>query len=220
MPFEYSCFISYRRENQRNRFIIDFCQHLNTKAKDATNLGKLFLDVEEIKNGVSFPEKIYESIINSCVFFVFNTQHYLNATDYWCAKELYFALKVEDKRKSLLSKDDQKLFNNILILLVNGTLGDLPNSLKTRNAYSIKEFEYFGKFLKTRRSKELLDRIGDRIDEIYKIYNKYAIEEFTNQCKSLEYPKDDEIAKWISIQKTLAKKQESDHKPILIRNAE
>jgi len=53
-----------------------------------------------------------------------------------------------------------------------------------------------------------------------KIYNKYAIEEFTDQCKSLEYPKDDEIAKWISIQKTLAKEQESDHKPILIRNAE
>lgn len=220
MPFEYSCFISYRRENQRNKFIIDFCQHLNTKAKDATNLGNLFLDVEEIKNGVPFPEKIFESIINSCVFFVFNTQHYLNATDYWCAKELFYALQVEEKRKSLLDKDDQKLFNNILILLVNGTPGDLPNSLQNRNAYSIKEFEYFGKFLHNKRSKELLDRIGDRIDEIYKIYKKYSIEEFTNQCKSIEYPEDDEITKWISIQKTLTKKQESDHKPILVRNAE
>ena len=38
MAFEYSCFISYRRETQRNIFIENFCTHLKSFAFDASGI--------------------------------------------------------------------------------------------------------------------------------------------------------------------------------------
>lgn len=217
MPFNYSCFISYRREKQRNKFISSFCEHLNTKAKDATNLAKIFIDVEEIKNGEPFPMKIHESILGSCVFLLFNTQHYLDAIDYWCAKELFIALKVEEKRQELLSEDDKNHFHSILIFLLNGSPEDLPTTLVQRNAHSIKEFEYFGRFLQTKKSKELIDKIGDRISEIFRIYEKYPHIDFTDLGKSIPVPSDKEIVEWIGTQKNVVRVIESNHLPMLVK---
>jgi hypothetical protein len=216
MPFDFSCFISYRREKLRINFIEEFCEYLNTKAKDATNIDKLFTDFNEIKNGQPFSQTIFSSIIKSYVFIVFNTQHYINEHDNWCAKELFFALKVEQKRRELMMLEDEKSFNCILILLLNGSCKDLPRSIAERNAHSLKEFDYFGKFLKNRKSKKLLDDLGDRIDDIFKVYQKYSTLNFTEQCEKIPFPSDEELLSWIKEQKAEIALLESKHLPMLV----
>lgn len=218
MEFEYSCFISYRREEQRNKFIKSFCTYLCTKAKDSTNISKVFIDEQEIKNGVPFPEKLYESIKRSCVFAIFNTQHYLHEDDNWCAKELFYALKVEERRKEIIAEEDKSKYNWLLILLVNGTVKHLPNIINTRIAHSIKEFEYFGKLLKNKKSKELIDELGSRIDEIFHIYQKNPKPCFIECCKDIPYPTDEEIKVWIKEQKYILEQTEAKNTPILKKN--
>lgn len=215
MSFQYSCFISYRREEQRNKFIQDFCKYLNTVAKDATNLDQVFIDSKDIANGVSFPDKLYNSIMKSCVFTVFHTPHYLHLKDNWCAKELYYALKVEKIRRNQLSADDKMLYSCLLVLIVNGTNNDLPKTIKNRATHSIGEFEYFGKLLKNTKSDKLIKELGKQVREIDKIYQKYPHHNFVDCCKKIPKPKKKDISDWIQKQKSIIKSMESKKSPIL-----
>lgn len=138
MAFEYSSFISYRRENQRNEFIKNFCRHFATSAWDACNVQNLFVDTSSIGVGNPFDEKIYEGIRKSHFFTLIHNPHYINEKNNWCAKELKYAIDVENQRRKLLSNEDKAKYNWIFPLIIMGSATDLPNVLSTRNAKNIR----------------------------------------------------------------------------------
>lgn len=115
-------------------------------------------------------------------------------------KRIILCFKSEEKRKEFIQVEDRINLSSIVVLLVNGCTSDLPFELAHRNANSIKEFEYFGNFLRM-KSKNYYDDIGDRIDEIYKLYMKYSGTDFSELCNDIPFPSDPEISEWIRKQK-------------------
>ena len=216
MAFEYSSFISYRRENQRNIFIEKFCQHFSTYAWDACNISGLFHDVNSIKVGNEFDEKIYEGIRNSCFFTLIHNPHYLNEKNNWCAKELKYAIDVENQRKKLLDKEDIKNYKWIFPLIITGSANDLPNSLSTRNAKNIRC--YMAAIQSNKLPQKVIDfftEIQEEMYSLYQIYTKYNTKDFNDCCKSIKYPTDKEISVWINKQKTRVTKSEKANLPLL-----
>ena len=62
MSFDYSCFFSYRRNEEEKKFIKNFNSLLESAAHMVTNKAKNFFDESEIKQGQAFDYRIYESI--------------------------------------------------------------------------------------------------------------------------------------------------------------
>ena len=69
MAFEYSCFISYRHNENEKTFYNNFKNILQSEALTATNKNKSFFDEESIKYGEEWDDKIYSGV-NSSYFFI------------------------------------------------------------------------------------------------------------------------------------------------------
>jgi hypothetical protein len=217
MAFEYSCFISYRRENQRNKFIENFRFHFNTFAFDACNKQDIFVDSKSILVGDDVPECIYNSIKNSYYFIVIHNYHYLNVKNIWCAKELKYALDVEKARIRLMENKDKNNYKWIFPLVIRGKLSDLPESLEGRNGKHIGCFEAVINSKKPLSKKviEFFNEIYEKMNSLYKITENYSTDFFNECCKDIPYPTDAEIIDWIRDQKEKVKKIESNNTPIL-----
>ena len=219
MTFAYSNFISYRHEEQRNKFVKDFNFQFNTTTFDVTNLKEHFLDSDEIKGSPIFGEKIYEAIRKSYFFSVFHTFHYLNEDNPWCAKELKYALDVEDCRRRQLSNNDKAAFFCLNLFILSGTDKDLPDKISNRNALPISNFQYSIK-KPTKAVTEFFKKQYDYMMGIFKIYQRYPHVDFIACCEIIDKPDDEEIKKWIREQKKIILENESEHKPELTKNAD
>lgn len=216
MAFEYSSFISYRRENQRNEFIKNFCKHFATPAWEACDIKNLFVDTASIGVGTEFNEKIYNGIRKSYFFTMIHNPHYLNENNNWCAKELKYAIDVEDERRKLLNQDDQTNYKWIFPLIITGTASDLPIAIKNRNAKEIRCY------MSALGSKNLPQKVHDFFEELriemsklFDIYERYNDVDFSECCKKIPYPTDEEIKLWIKEQKNKIQKTEQANLPLL-----
>lgn len=213
MSFQYSCFISYRREAERSKFIKDFSKQLNQYAFDATNKQDQFIDSEEIKGSPNFGNKIYDAISKSYFFNIFHNYHYLSADNIWCAKELKYAIAVEQERKKLLPAAVKDDFNILNVFLVSGDKNDLPIDIKNRNALNIGMFKYCVN-KPTKAFIQFLQDIGDFMAEVYKIYEKNP-NDFVACCEGIAEPTNEEILDWIKVQKGIMTANESERLPTL-----
>ena len=219
MAFEYSNFISYRREAQRNKFIKEFCACFNTTTFDVTNLKEHFLDSEEITGSPNFGERIYEAIRKSYFFSVFHTFHYLNEENPWCAKELKYALDVEECRRQKLEEKDKAYFYSLNLFILSGTDKDLPDKISNRNALPISCYQYSIKN-RTKAITEFFNRLYDFMMGVYKIYQRYPHVDFVACCDEVAKPDDNEIKEWIREQKKIIAQKEAERPPILFKNGE
>lgn len=216
MNFQYSIFISYRRNLAGKQELIRKVTALfEAEAHSVTNAGKAFFDEDSIKWGNSFDEKIYEGIVNSCFFIPFYHHTYLHEDNLWCAKELYRALKVEEKI--------QKTFKNycfILPIVQKGELASLPNCIGRKNAIKLIQYEHH--ILGNKKGSAALKDLRHKIYAIF-LDNFKLLDsgfKFSEICNDIEIPGDEEIKEWIREQKKIEKSIEASHLPILKKNGE
>jgi hypothetical protein len=214
MAFEYSNFISYRHEEQRNKFVKDFCYLFNTTTFDVTNLQEHFLDSNEIKGSPNFGEKIYEAIRKSYFFTIFHTYHYLNEANPWCAKELKYALDVEECRRQKLEEKDRSYFFSLNLFILSGTDKDLPGNISDRNALPISCYQHSIK-KQSKAVTEFFSRLYDFMIDVYKIYQRYPHVDFVACCDEIDKPDDERIKEWIREQKKIILENEAKQLPVL-----
>jgi len=219
MAFEYSNFISYRREEQRNKFVKDFCSLFNTTTFDVTNLQEHFLDSNEIKGSPNFGEKIYDAIQKSYFFSIFHTYHYLNEANPWCAKELKYALDVEECRRQKLEEKDKAHFFSLNLFILSGTDKDLPDNIRNRNAIPISCYQHSIK-KKTKAVNDFFSRLYDFMIDVYKIYQRYPHVDFVACCDEIVKPDDEVIKGWIREQKKIILENEAKQLPVLKKYGE
>jgi len=184
------------------------------EAFKATGVRKVFFDEESIKWGNEFDVKIYEAIVNSCFFIPFYNYSYLHVEDLWCAKELYRAIKVEEKIQKEVAN-----FCFILPLIDRGSPSAFPACIGKKNAREIKQFRHL---ISGNKTSSALETFKENIYEIFLINFKILKDEakFKNLCADIEIPSDTEIKEWIKEQKENDKKNEANHLPVLTKSAE
>lgn len=213
MSFHYSSFISYRRNIGDEKFIKKFKTIIESEAAKVTNVGSVFFDDVSIRWGEEFDEKIYDGIV-SCYFFIpFYHNSYLHIDNLWCAKELYRAIEVEKKIREHAVAN----YCFILPIIDRGSASDFPDCIGRKNAKEIKKYRHLVLSNKTSAALE------DFKDNIYEIlldnFNLLKNDiKFSELCKGMDIPSDDEIIKWIKEQKEKEKISEANNLPILRKN--
>lgn len=217
MALEYSCFISYRRNEHENKFITNFKQILLAELCKLTNKPKGFFDEESIRFAEKFDDKIYFGIERSCFFTLIWHHQYLNIENSWCAKELYHALKVEEKIKELMPSPDKENFFFILPFVYRGTRDELPVCISEDNAIDLQPYEYH--ISNKKPSKALTKRMQDiyrDVNSYFLVLDKYSGQiDFTTFFDNIEKPDDQTLKNWIRVQKRQFSQVESDSFPVL-----
>ncbi|WP_299217418.1 toll/interleukin-1 receptor domain-containing protein [uncultured Dokdonia sp.] len=215
MSFEYSVFISYRRNKGNRGFLKNFKEIVETEAMDVTNLKNAFFDEDSIRWGVEFDDKIYDSIIKSHFFIPLFNYIYLHEDNDWCARELYYAIEVEKIIRKALDNND---FCYILPIIHKGSINILPNCINNKNAKEIRRIILSIKKNKdNNKTEDFRDFLETNFSKNFDIKNQIEID-LVKLCSSIKKPTDEEIKKWILEQKQIIRKKESLTPPLYTKN--
>ena len=216
MSFEYSSFISYRRNDGNKKYLKKFKKIIESEAKNVTNIDKVFFDTLEIKLGENFDEKIYSSIIKACFFIPLYHMTYLSDENIWCARELYHALEVE----KIIHKNINEKYCYILPMVVRGRVDELPECIGAKNAKELERLEYAITSNKTNKKlikfKQYLYGI---FKDNFKLLSDEKGDDLSRLCENMPIPSDGDIKKWILEQNKKNKAIESKKIPILTHNS-
>lgn len=209
MSFQFSCFISYRRDFGDSDFLRKFKDAIRTAGLKATNK-EVFFDDNSIDWGKEFDEKICESIFTSYFFVPMYHYHYLSLDKMWCARELFLAIQFENKIRERI-----KDFCFILPIIDSGEASDMPNCIGSKNAKQIQRIKHI---FSKKNSKAYIDFVEDVHLILLKNYKLIQGDiSFYDVFKEMEYPDDNEIKAWIRKQKEIEKKNQASHLPILTK---
>jgi hypothetical protein len=213
MNFNYSSFISYRRNVGDEKFVKNFKDIIESEAQKVTNISKVFFDEKSIIWGNEFDEKIYDGITSSYFFISIYHNSYLHIDNVWCAREIYHAIEIEKKIRETYSD-----FCFILPIIHRGSANDLPKCVEQKNAKVIRLFEH------AIINKKVPNKLIEFIHNIYDVLLiNFQLIEAANLnlkvlCSDIHIPSDEEIKVWIEKQKGIQRKQESENLPILKKN--
>ena len=220
MAFDYSCFISYRHNENEKIFYTNLRNIIQSEALTATNKSNSFFDENSIKYGEEWNDKIYIGVNGSYFFIPILHYNYLHIENNWCARELMHALKVEEIIRKKLPEEEREKFFYIIPFIYRGKPDNLPKGLSNKKALALQPFEYL--IIKNDVSQELINlkqQLCDTLTECYKILDKYNIAgNFQQLFKKIPKPTDAEVNAWILEQKNLSKQKEAQQEPVLKKN--
>jgi TIR domain len=187
MPFNYSCFISYKHgQNQLTEKIINDLQvALEAELSQYFNEG-IFIDRDRLKGGTFFNENLATALCQSvCMIVVYNVVYFKSN---YCLREFRAMEKLEAKRLGANPK------NGLIIPIVFRGINKLPNEIKGRRQFydfetfdptvpgMINEKRYYDKI------KEIASYIYDRYEELQATNTDYCVE-----CGSFKLPDEKEV---------------------------
>lgn len=211
MSFQFSCFISYRHHLEDKNFMLKFKKIIEAEAFKVTNQQNVFFDDKSIKWGEEFDHKIYEGIVSSYFFIPLFHHVYLHEDSLWCAKELHWAIQLENKIREKIAG-----YCFILPIIDRGSPSDFPDCIGKKNAKEIKKFRHL--ILGNKTTAAFEDFKGEIYEILLKNYELLEKETIFKQYLSDIKPiPDDEIKSWVKSQKDKQKSVTASHLPVLTK---
>jgi hypothetical protein len=207
MPYQYSCFFSYRRNEEQSQFFKNFNEIIKSEALGVTNERETFFDEKSIHQGQEFDKAIYKAIPESYFFILMSTNNYINKRDTWCAKELYRAIKVQNKIREKVPE-----FCFILPYVISGSNIYLPKSIDKKNAILLNDHQKVSITNKetTIELQNIRTKLYDNLLRNFKLIDGIDFE-----LTSIPIPSDDELNHWIDEQIKTVRANEAKHQPLL-----
>ena len=198
MPFDYSCFISYRHGQRKlsERIVSDLEEALSEQL-ELTRNEKVFLDRDRLQGGAFYNEALSEAICKSACMVVVYTPTYFDREHSYCAREFHAMEKLEEKRLKLLGLNTDKNHGLIIPIAFRG-VDDIPSSIKDRRLYfNFEKFEPRDPPLRKHRlySSEIR-KIADYIADRCKAFDKLGQDPFSG-CQKFKLPDKDFIVNWL-----------------------
>ncbi len=209
MSFNYSCFISYRRNSGEHKFVKKCKSIIESIGGIVTNKQEVFFDEDSIKFGQDFDEKIYNGIATSYFFIPFYHNSYLHIDNLWCAKELFRAIKLEE----IIRKEINKEYCFILPLIQIGSLNALPSCINKKNTKEIRQLEPAILSNKTTVAvTKFKNLIHDVLLESFELLKNKELN-LKEISDTIPFPQDSEIIEWINQQNGILKIVEAQNLP-------
>jgi hypothetical protein len=198
MPFEYSCFISYRHytEDLGVSFIEEFLRALSGEIEPLTEK-EVFIDKERLKPGYHYNEVLAESLCRSACLIVIFSPDYFDMAHTYCAREYKAMEKLEKERLKLLANPVKPKLSLIIPVIFRG--GDqMPSEIKNRIHYA--DFQSFSlRGPKMQKHKDFAPKIREIADYIYNCclaFDSLSVDPCIN-CSGFTLPKDADIRKFL-----------------------
>ncbi len=217
MSFTYSCFISYRHNELKEKYITNLKKILSEEAALATNKKEVFFDQDSLRYGEEFDQSIYSRIESSLFFIPIWYIHYLHEDNLFCARELMHALSIEKIIKDSLPVLDRDNFYFIVPIIFRGELSDLPRSLSAKIAIDLKNLEHvIVKGGDNQQLTKIKQKFCKNLTSYYLSIDPHLKKiDFAKLFASIKRPSDDEVKEWISEQKKIQQNLDAEKKPIL-----
>jgi len=196
MPFEYSCFISYRHytEDLGVSFINEFYEALSGEVEPLTGK-KVFIDKERLKPAYKYNEVLAESLCRSACLIVIFSPTYFDMDHTYCAREYKAMEKLEKERLKLLVNPSKPKLSLIIPVIFRG--GDqLPSKIKNRIHYAdFQNFSMIGP--KMQKHRNFVPKIREIADYIYNCCLAFDSLDPCRNCSGFALPKDRDIKRFL-----------------------
>lgn len=137
-PFEYTCFISYRRlDGELGKVFIDSLRRaLENYLEPYAPRIPVFID-DRMSSPTLLEETLSRSLCKSCLMVMVLTPAYFDPVDTWCAREYQLMLDVERQRMSYLPDDSSVREHGLIVpILFRGAAARIPDEIRKRRLYA------------------------------------------------------------------------------------
>jgi hypothetical protein len=198
MPFQYSCFMSYRRDlgEMGETFLDELCRAIDNEAKSYFEGEKIFRDSEELAGGDFFDERIASALCCSLCMIVVYVPKYFSPNNTYCAREYMAMERVEAMRFAALA--NRRRTHGFIIPIVLRGPEHLPKSIRQRRHYYD-----FSKFSladpQISRHPEFANAIKELAEHIYSLYRQFGSvkPDLCGGCDSFALPSEAECKQWL-----------------------
>ncbi len=135
MPFEHSCFISYRHPNHQlgRRIVNELYEGLCSELELMTDKD-VYLDLEGLRGGDLYNEALARELFHSVCMIVIYVPSYFSLDHTYCAREYKAMEDLEEERFKLLSNPADKVKGLIIPIVFRG-VDRIPDTIKSRRQY-------------------------------------------------------------------------------------
>ncbi|MDZ7966417.1 MAG: toll/interleukin-1 receptor domain-containing protein [Nostoc sp. DedSLP03] len=205
MPFEYSCFISFRHSKHKllQKFVENIYDHLSTFL--SVYKKNVFLDRESLKNGDLLNESIAFNLCHSAFMVMIYTPDYLDENHTWCAREYKAMLRLEQERLKLWTSNYDRN-HGLIIPIIYSQYGPLLSELKERLFIDFSKLMMTKpKYAQTKSFHQELFNLAETINERCDKLNYLG--DLCKDCDNFTLPEENEIKLWIKSKSLQSKKQ-------------
>ena len=197
MPFEYSCFISYRRDPYKlpTQFIEQLEDALNNYVHPLIRL-KAFRDTALAPGDLLDQQLACRLCKSVCLILVF-TPPYFDPEQLWCAREYYAMERLERERLELLG--DELRGAGLIIPIVLKRPDRVPAAVKKDrlfcdfSSYTLQENAAIGE---NPKYVAWIEKVANRIFDLYEEFKLAG--DPCGGCSGWELPPEEEVKQWIT----------------------
>jgi len=197
MPFQYSCFISYRRGHHEltRRFIEELVGALKSHVEPWLD-EEVYIDEDGLRGGAFIDEGIAHALCKSVCMILIFTPKYFDRKRTYCAREYMAMKRLEEKRLRLL-KDLADRKAGLIIPVVFRGPEHLPSEIKRRLYYDFSAYTLVRPEISNNpQYVEAIEEIARRIREIYDHFRGLP-QDPCGACKDFALPAEEEIQEWL-----------------------
>ena len=198
MPFEYSCFISYRNAKQPlgEAFVDELEAALSSELELLTNK-PVYVDKSRLQGGDRFNPALQEALCKSVCMLMVYTPMYFDPCGTYCAREYRAMVRLEQERFEMLG-DAVDATHGLIIPVVFRGRKFLPKEISDhRHYHDFSDFLLIGEQMARHPTyapqiKEIAAYIHDRCTALEQLADMY------NDCTEFLFPSDADIREWLA----------------------
>lgn len=196
MPFDHSCFISYRHTKEYKgqaetaRIVEELKAELELRVTQ-----EVYRDTERLKGADFYNEALAGALCRSVCMVVLFLPTYFDDTHLFCAREFKAMEKLERERLQLLPVEER--LHGLIIVLALRDFDQIPAEIK--KARMCKDFEayYLKRSLRwDSRFQADIREISRYIADRCRAFSRLPADAFTG-CEAFRLPSDDEVRPWV-----------------------
>lgn len=194
MPLQYSCFISYRHDQED--IVKELVTSLRTELRRWLELD-VFLDEERLKGGDFFNRELAKALCESVCMIVVFTPTYFSKNHSYCAREYKAMEDLEIQRLSSLGYPVNRQHGLIIPIVYRGEK-NLPSAISSnRQFYDFEVFQLSGKA--NLRNRKYAEKIRDIAEYVQKRCQELLAlpDDPCDRCDAFEFPEDNTITDWL-----------------------
>jgi len=202
MPFEFSCFISYRRgKNQISRLITDDIYDALSGELELlldVNVREVFLDRKRVDRPDYFDPALARALCRSVCMVMLYSPPYFSLSHTYCAREYWAMKKLEERRLNLLPQERRHAL--IIPIILRGEERFPTTILNGQGSYNFKGLKQGSrKITRPRHYYDDINEIGQYIADRYWDFAALSDEnEICQDCEKFLLPNDEEIEPWLT----------------------
>lgn len=197
MPFEYSCFISYRHTTQYKGkgYVERFVEELKAEL-ELQVAHEVYRDIERMKGAEFYQEALAAALCKSLCMVVLFWPSYFSREHTFCAREFKAMEALEAQRLQLLA-DEAERKNGLIIIIALRNFDLLPKSIRDKRI--CKDFETYTMLGDMRGDpafqKEVVD-LSKYIAARVRTFAALNSDPFA-ECEHFRLPPEQEILSWL-----------------------